>query len=301
MLSEEISNNIDSDKNSFKLILFFIIAFIISWAIWMPSVLSTQGIILVPDWYGIVSNLAVFGPLISAFIVVLSFEGRKNAFELLKKGWKVGFRKKWLIPLFLLPFVISGLTFILTVVTTNDTWTAVYQDTSFANTMLTVLIMFFLGGPLGEEYGWRGFALTRLQKKWSAWLSSLVLGLIWGLWHLPLHFMENTTQEFIPIWAGIILIMVSSFIYTWLYNNTGNSVLIAMLFHWVSNASVILVPYWQKGDIWNGFTSTPNFLIPSIGMLIGFIFNLIVVILILIRRDSITFQSKIISEKISVK
>jgi len=301
MFPEEKPITSNSEKNTTKLIIFFIIAFIISWAIWLPNVLASRGIISIPEWYSIVSNLGVFGPLISAFIVVLGFEGRKGAYELLKKGWKVGFNKKWLIPLFFLPFVISGLAFILSVVTTNDTWSAVYQDTSFANTMLTILIMFFLGGPLGEEYGWRGFALSRLQKKWSAWLSSLILGFIWGVWHLPLHFMENTTQEFIPIWAGIMIIMVSSFIYTWLYNNTGSSVLVAMLFHWISNAAMILVPYWQKGDIWNGFSSTPNYLVPSIGMLIGFLLNLIVIILIIVRGDPFTFQSKKDSSKISQK
>lgn len=280
------------DKNFLKLTLFFILAFIISWSIWLPNVLSSRGIIDIPEWYGIASNLAVFGPFISAFIIVLSFEGKKGAKNLLKKGWKVGFNKKWFIPLLLLPFIVSGLSFIFGVLFTGDTWSAVYQDSSFANSMLTILIMFFLGGPLGEEFGWRGFALTRLQKKWNAVISSLVLGIIWGLWHLPLHFITGSIQEYIPIWAGIAMISVSSFIYTWFYNNTGESVLIAMLYHWLSNAAAILIPYWQKGDIWGGFDNLPNYLIPTIGMLVAFVLSTIIVAGIAKIWGSTSFQKK---------
>ena len=80
---------------------------------------------------------------------------------------------------------------------------------------------------LPEEYGWRGFALDRLQKKSSALSASLILGLIWALWHLPLFFIEGTTQAAIPMVQYMLQTVVLSIFYTWLYNNTGGSVLIA--------------------------------------------------------------------------
>ena len=62
-----------------------------------------------------------------------------------------------------------------------------------------MLLVFFLNA-LPEESSWRAYALDRLQQRWSALGSSLILGLIWSIWHLPLHFIAGTTQQAIPVW-----------------------------------------------------------------------------------------------------
>ncbi|MCP4424766.1 MAG: CPBP family intramembrane metalloprotease, partial [Chloroflexi bacterium] len=66
----------------------------------------------------------------------------------------------------------------------------------------------------------------------------------WGLWHLPLHFMDGTVQEIIPIYQFVLQQMVLAIIYTWLFNNTGGSILIATLFHTTANLSAAAVPFW---------------------------------------------------------
>ena len=91
-------------------------------------------------------------------------------------------------------------------------------------------------GPLSEEIGWRGYALDRLQSKWNALVSSLMVGLVWGLWHGPLFYMMGTSQHelampFIGFVGGI---MTVSILYTWLHNNTHGSIWTAIFFHWVS-------------------------------------------------------------------
>ncbi|HSN23841.1 MAG TPA: CPBP family intramembrane glutamic endopeptidase, partial [Methylomicrobium sp.] len=90
-------------------------------------------------------------------------------------------------------------------------------------------------GPLSEEIGWRGYALERLQTRWNALTSSLMVGLAWGLWHLPLFFMVGTSQHElgIPFIGFLVGMMANSILYTWLYNNTKQSLWSAILLHWL--------------------------------------------------------------------
>jgi membrane protease YdiL (CAAX protease family) len=107
----------------------------------------------------------------------------------------------------------------------------------------TVALGAILGGPLGEEPGWRGFALPRLQARFGPLLGSLVLGVLWGSWHL-VGFLGGWLGPFsLSAFAGIILSgMAFSVIVTWLYNNTRGSVLLAILVHGASNAAVSMGP-----------------------------------------------------------
>jgi membrane protease YdiL (CAAX protease family) len=90
-------------------------------------------------------------------------------------------------------------------------------------------------GPLSEEIGWRGYALERLQTRWSALTSSLIVGLVWALWHLPLFMMVGTSQhESGVLFIGFLMkLMASAILYTWLYNNTKQSLWSAILLHWL--------------------------------------------------------------------
>jgi membrane protease YdiL (CAAX protease family) len=90
-------------------------------------------------------------------------------------------------------------------------------------------------GPLSEEIGWRGYTLGRLQTRWNALTSSLIVGLVWALWHLPLFMMVGTSQYElgIPFTGFLIGVTASSILYTWLYNNTKQSLWSAILLHWL--------------------------------------------------------------------
>jgi membrane protease YdiL (CAAX protease family) len=102
--------------------------------------------------------------------------------------------------------------------------------------------IFFLGGPFQEEWGWRGYVLDRLQARWNALSSSLILGVLWGAWHFPLFFIEGTIQSQTPILGFMILILCGTILFTWLYNNTGGSILAVMLFHTMNNLSFFIFP-----------------------------------------------------------
>jgi uncharacterized protein len=98
-------------------------------------------------------------------------------------------------------------------------------------------------GPLSEEIGWRGYALDRLQTKWNALISSIIIGLFWSLWHLSLFFMVGTSQHelAIPFFGFAAGIMATSVLYTWLQNNTKSSLWTAIFFHWIYTYSAQVV------------------------------------------------------------
>ncbi|WP_439881607.1 CPBP family glutamic-type intramembrane protease [Pontibacter sp. MBLB2868] len=109
-----------------------------------------------------------------------------------------------------------------------------------ADFLVFALIM-LLGGPVAEELGWRGYVLDPLQKKYGSVMGSVVLGIIWILWHLPLFFIEGTSQNAkgfgVQFWSWSFQLIAISIIFTWVYNNTNRSILAAILLHLMANMS----------------------------------------------------------------
>lgn len=113
-------------------------------------------------------------------------------------------------------------------------------------TQPAVLMLFIganiIGGPLGEELGWRGFALDRLQNKWNALVASLILGIIWAAWHFPLFHIKGTPQHGMGFgtflfWLWSLQVVSLSVLTTWVYNNTHRSILSAVLMHFMFNST----------------------------------------------------------------
>jgi uncharacterized protein len=107
----------------------------------------------------------------------------------------------------------------------------------------SIIILTILAG-MGEEFGWRGFALPRLQARHNALVSSLIIGLVWGIWHIPLFLVQGTIQYkwqlevgLIPAILGYTMFLLAwSIQYTWVFNNTKGSVLLAAVVHGAVNA-----------------------------------------------------------------
>jgi membrane protease YdiL (CAAX protease family) len=108
-------------------------------------------------------------------------------------------------------------------------------DASLFLTRLTMLLPLLILGPLSEELGWRGYALERLQRRWNALISSLILGIIWSLWHLPLFYIVGTSQYLynMSFMGFLVGTTTTSILYTWAYNNTGGSIWSAVFLHWL--------------------------------------------------------------------
>jgi membrane protease YdiL (CAAX protease family) len=196
------------------LTVFFVVAFLFSWYPWVIGMVR-----------GKVSGPNPLGPLIAALVVTGLAEGRSGMRTLL--GRIVRARIGWssYAMVFGLPILLCAVALAIMAATGQP----VSWPTSMAWRELPERFLFiFLFIGLGEEPGWRGFALPRLQKRHSPLIASLILAPIWALWHLPL--MGN---EFPPpiIPAFLISLLGGTLIQTWLFNRSKGSVFAQMLFH----------------------------------------------------------------------
>lgn len=126
-------------------------------------------------------------------------------------------------------------------------------------------------GPLSEEIGWRGYALERLQTRWNALTSSLIIGLVWALWHLPLLMMVGTSfhESGDPFIGFLIKMIASSVLYTWLYNNTKQSLWSAILLHWLySYAAQVVSSGVTRSPLYNWLEYLPYVTMAAIVVLI---------------------------------
>jgi membrane protease YdiL (CAAX protease family) len=108
---------------------------------------------------------------------------------------------------------------------------------------LPAFLLFAVLGLFGEEPGWRGFALPRLQQRYGPVRGSALLGFLHGIWHFPAFFVAGALAPFSPLsFATFLLVAIAgTFTYTWIYNNTRASILLAILTHAASNAASGLV------------------------------------------------------------
>ena len=123
--------------------------------------------------------------------------------------------------------------------------------------ILPTLIFWLLFGPVPEEPGWRGYALDGLQARRDALSASLIVGVAWSLWHLPLFLMEGTWQAEVVglgtqrFWLYMLTIVIEAVLYTWIYNNTDRSTLSAILFHFTGNAFGQLFALSPRAEVVN--------------------------------------------------
>ena len=229
------------DRTATDLAAFFAITFGFSWLLWLLPLLRSNGIGELPEVVGLLGMFAPFGPGVAAFWLVGRRAGREGIRNLWRRGWRAEFDKHWLLPTLGLVPLVGLVTVAIVLAFGGDIdWSVGVGPVM----VVPVFVLIYLGNALPEEYGWRGFALDPLQERFSALGASLVLGLIWGLWHLPLVFIEGTTQAAIPFHEFVLQTMVLAVLYTWLHNNTGGSVLVAALFHASANITGAAVPTW---------------------------------------------------------
>ena len=188
------------------------------------------------------SQLAALSSSLAA-IVLVRVEGRKGGLrELLGRGliWRVGIRW-WVFALFfmIIPSVAALYLFNLLGGPAVD-WSGLPP----LYTVVPMFIFLTIAAGIGEEFGWRGFLLPRLQTRHNALVSGLIVGVVWATWHIPLFFVQGTSQYEQGLQAGLLpailgyaaFVIAQSVQFTWLFNNTRGSVLLAAVFHGASNA-----------------------------------------------------------------
>lgn len=221
----------------YQILLFLLLTLAISWGIWIPAAiakLNGETSVLAPE--GFIGGTARWVPGLAAILLSLLIVGKTGIGNLLKaiKIWRVGVF--WYI--FALFFQVVIFYFGKTLdallgnhYTVTSPLISVYG--SQAVFMAPIAILFAFPGAFAEEVGWRGYVLPRLQNKQSALISSVVVGIFWGAWHIPLliYFGDLDANDFFGYLLAVLNIVPVAILYTWLYNNTHGSLLLVTLFH----------------------------------------------------------------------
>ena len=235
--------------NESNLWIFFILTFAWTWSLWIPRALLLNNVInlaIPPDALKFIGG---FGPTSVAFLLTYRSNGREGALSLFKRGVDPRFPKKWWMPLILLTTIVTYTAYRLVnlVRPIPDILQFASVFSSFSGFFGGLFILLLIS--VAEEFGWRGYALDRLQAKYessryTAVTSSVILGVIWACWHIPLFFTPGEgksfeAQYFLFFLAMTVLLAIS---FTWFHNNTNGSVLAAIVFHTSVNFSGIVVP-----------------------------------------------------------
>lgn len=203
------------------LVSFFVLAYLLSWHAWLLWLVH-----LAPQ-----PGLDPLGPFAAALIVSGIAGGWSAVKRLLRRilEWRVGLR--WYALITLLPVAICMIAVSVNLALGAPAPAAAKLAAWTEVPARFLFILLFIG--LGEEPGWRGFALPRLLERHSELKASLVLGTFWALWHLPLTFTE-LKMEYVP--QFLLSIFPATYVITWLFHRSKGSVLLPMLFHGVVNA-----------------------------------------------------------------
>lgn len=214
------------------LILFFLLAFVLPWFAWGTAIAQDRGLL---GWH-LPGSLAFWlGLPIATFAAAALTGGRPAVRDLLLRLVRVRVRWHWyavaalLTPALAVVAVLAG---------SALGWPAavgalVPPSGLFALVLLDVWL--FL---VTEEMAWRGFALPRLQARMSALPAALLLGLIWGLWHIPLFLTAGSFQSGLPFAGFLVSIVATSVLTSWIFNHTRGGVLPAAVFHATTDTAI---------------------------------------------------------------
>ncbi|GHO46954.1 CPBP family intramembrane glutamic endopeptidase [Ktedonospora formicarum] len=265
-----------------SLLAYFLLAFGISWLFELPITLSQSGIGLLPYHLPpLLTSLTPgvpLGPTGAAFILTALLEGKPGVIRLLKRyiQWRVSL--KWYL------LILLGCPLLLALaVSLFSTPRLQNLPTFLGSYLMHVLFALSLNW---EEGGWRGFALPRLQKQAGPLLGTIVLGILWGIWHLPLSLIpaQNPMGSAITLSLPLFCLFLfqttaKSVSYTWLWNNTGGSLLIATLFHAAASLN---------GHDLDQLFGKVNAVVPSFATAIGF--GGVALLIIILTRGTLSYK-----------
>jgi uncharacterized protein len=217
------------------LVLYYALAFAWTWLFLLAAYLSREGAGAEALWRFVAS----LGPLVAALLVTTRYSGRAGLRGLLGRAVHGPPAPYW-YAIAVLGYGLVPLGALELHVLLGDPRPAVTAD---ALEFLPLMFPFILlDGPLNEEIGWRGVALTRLQLHHSALAASICVGIAWALWHWPLVFWPGTLLYHVPFLLYLVQVCALSIIFAWLYNATGGSLLVTILFHGSVNTWSTLIP-----------------------------------------------------------
>jgi uncharacterized protein len=217
---------------------FFALTFAWSWTCWLLSVAISR---LSPWLATLLMFMGSFGPTLAAIVVVAQACGRARLRAWLLRCLRGGVGWGWWAFALIFPLVVMTVAACLHVAL-GGTMPIAPASGHLLMTAVNFFAIAVLGGPLGEEFGWRGYAQPMLQSRMGWRRASLLLGVVWGAWHLPLFFIAGTSQANIPLALFLLSVVAMSVLFAWLMQHTNGHVGVALLLHTAINFWPVVVP-----------------------------------------------------------
>jgi len=226
-----------------NLVVFLLIAFGWSWFWWLlfvfdvlswPAGAGTDDVEFSPMLFLLI--ITPFGPTIAGFAVTAVTEGRGGVRCLWRRFWSRDQSIKWLLVALLFFPAIKLISNLVTRTVDGEPY-PLFEDAWLTGFIGVLITNTFINGGMSEEFGWRGYVLPRFQAKWNALASSVVLGVVWASWHIPLWFIPEDEHSETFFGTRLVAWLAISVMMTWIFNNTNGSVLAVMVFHGSANAT----------------------------------------------------------------
>jgi membrane protease YdiL (CAAX protease family) len=227
--------------------IFFVLTYILTWIFWIPLALSGQDVMAGPLMIPLV--LGGFGPSVAGIIMTFRTQDREGRRDFWRRS--INFKQiggRWYVVILLIFPVVYGMAILLDMFLGGSSpgAEAITQIAAQPASLIGMLLMGLIIGPLAEEFGWRGYALDPLQARWSALVSALIVGGFWWAWHFPLFFMNGMLQNewevgTMAFWSYAVTVFSLSILFTWIFNNTRRSILAAILLHFMFNSTLNVV------------------------------------------------------------
>lgn len=234
-------------KPNRSLLLFFILTFVWTWAFYAPIVITGSSPYEMPGMMLLILGGA--GPsIIGLALVFLTYDKARKL-----DYWRRAFSVKripplwWAVIFVMFPLIIAVSIALDVLLGGSVPVMETLRSVSTNPLSLPMLILLWLmSGPVSEEFGWRGYALDPILQRFGVLAGSIILGIIWGVWHFPLFFMPATWHgqmgfQFAGFWTFIIMNVGLALIMSWVYLKTNRSILSAILLHFASNFTANLV------------------------------------------------------------
>jgi len=217
------------------------ITYVITWALLLPLALAARGLIplrLPPAWHA----LGALGPFVAAFLVTSALGGRPAV-----RAWLSGFCRWRMAPGWwvlavgspIILFAVSAVAVRLVGGEWPEFQRLLLPEYTNPAWLLDVLFVGTFAYAIGEEPGWRGFALPRLEAKHGPLVGTLLLVPVWALFHWPAFFYRPTYQGGLPTIAGFLFgLLAGAIVLTFLYDGSGRSLLSVVLFHALINIAI---------------------------------------------------------------
>jgi len=214
------------------LLWYFILAYAITWLIWLPGVLSALGLMDFQFDPSALVFIGAVGPILALMIVTAVNEGGDGVRNLFTEIFRQKIRWAWLLGSLLAPLVLVGLALLLL---STGSGTDISTRVLFPNLSLLLIFVVLVLAAIGEEIGWRGYAQPKFQETYHPFVAALILTVLWLCWHIPTFFFYPIPVELfqqmglVAIFPTLFTFLIQGITYAWVMNRSGSVMAVALV------------------------------------------------------------------------